>query len=91
MQTDDVLICRCEEVTKRDVLQAIEDGWHTVASIKRATRAGMGACQGRTCGRLILQILVAEGIEKPDALEPDKARFPAVPCDISSFGGESHE
>ncbi len=91
MKADEILICRCEEVTKQDVLQAIADGWHTVASIKRATRAGMGACQGRTCGRLIQQILVAEGIAIAAEIAPDKARFPAVPCDIDSFGGGEHE
>ncbi len=90
MKTDDFLICRCEEVTKQDVLQAIADGLHTVSAIKRATRAGMGACQGRTCGRLIQQILVAEGIAAPAELAPDKARFPSVPCDIDSFGGEDN-
>ncbi len=91
MMTDDFLVCRCEEVPKQDVLQAIQDGWHTVASIKRATRAGMGACQGRTCGRLIVQILVAEGISPPGEVQPDKSRFPIVPCDIESFGGAKDE
>ena len=43
MEDRDIIICRCEEVTKADVLQAIAEGCHTVASIKRATRAGMGA------------------------------------------------
>ena len=91
MEDKDILICRCEEVTKADVLQAIADGCHTVASVKRATRAGMGACQGRTSGRLIQQILLAQGVVPPVVLEADKARFPTVPCALESLGGDGCE
>lgn len=90
MDDRDIIICRCEEVTKADVLRAIQEGCHTVASIKRATRAGMGACQGRTCGRLIQQILISEGIQSPDTIKADKPRFPTVPCEIGALGGEHH-
>lgn len=92
MNPEEIIICRCEEVTKADILRAIKEGCHTVASIKRATRVGMGACQGRTCGRLIMQILLSEGIQTPDTITGDKARFPIVPCTISSFGEDGqHE
>ena len=90
MDDKDIIICRCEEVTRADVLQAIADGCHTVASVKRATRAGMGACQGRTCGRLIQQILLSQGVVTPETLEADKARFPTVPCPLESLGGVDH-
>jgi len=53
----DVYICRCEEVTKKEIEQAIADGATTLAGIKRRTRAGMGLCQGRTCERLVTQML----------------------------------
>lgn len=86
-----IYICRCEQVTKADVLQAIADGCHTVASIKRATRAGMGACQGRTCSRLIQQILMSQGIQNPDTIEADKPRFPIVPCEVNALGGDDIE
>lgn len=85
---NNTLICRCEEVTRGDVLTAIRNGCHTVASIKRATRAGMGACQGRTCGRLIQQLLLAEGVQTPETLTADKPRFPIVPCSVESLIGK---
>lgn len=91
MEQDNLLVCRCEEVSRAEVLAAIRQGHHTVASIKRATRAGMGACQGRTCGRLIQQMLAAEGIAPPAELPPDKPRFPTVPCESAALGGEAHE
>ncbi len=91
MEQNNMPLCRCEEVTREEILEAIRQGHHTVASIKRATRAGMGACQGRTCGRLIQQLLAAEGVAPPAQLAPDKPRFPAVPCESESLGGDSHE
>lgn len=88
---DSVLICRCEEVSREEIRTAIRNGAHTVASVKRAVRAGMGACQGRTCGRLIQQMLLAEGVQTPETLKADKSRFPVVPCSIESLGGDDNE
>jgi NAD(P)H-nitrite reductase large subunit len=57
MITDDTIICRCEDITYKEVVDAIDMGVTTVAEIKKTLRAGMGPCQGRTCGRLIAQII----------------------------------
>ncbi|MDR0839609.1 MAG: (2Fe-2S)-binding protein, partial [Oscillospiraceae bacterium] len=44
MTTDntDVLICRCQEITREDIRRAVEDGATTVDGVKRRTRACMG-------------------------------------------------
>ncbi|MDR0840289.1 MAG: (2Fe-2S)-binding protein [Christensenellaceae bacterium] len=87
----DPIICRCEEIRKSEILQAIEMGCRSVTAIKKYTRAGMGVCQGRTCARLIEQILIASGISPQAAVARDKARFPIVPCPISAFNGSDKE
>jgi NAD(P)H-nitrite reductase large subunit len=46
---NELVICRCEEVTADDILAAIESGTTTVNDVKRQTRAGMGVCQGIYC------------------------------------------
>ena len=56
---DETLICRCEEITLGDIKRAVQNGFGTAAIVKKATRAGMGHCQGRTCGPMILEILAA--------------------------------
>ena len=53
----DVLVCRCMEISRAEVLRAIEEGARSVDEVKRSTRAGMGICQGRTCGRMVAQII----------------------------------
>jgi D-hydroxyproline dehydrogenase subunit alpha len=50
MLTDDTIICRCEEVTHSEILQAFELGARDVRTVKLLSRAGMGWCQGRICG-----------------------------------------
>lgn len=90
MTDDDLLICRCEEVTRKDILWAIEHGADSVDEIKRITRAGMGLCQGRTCERLVARILAEEtGLKASDAL-PGSRRPPVRLISVSVFlGGES--
>jgi NAD(P)H-nitrite reductase large subunit len=85
MNGDKVTVCRCEEVSRGEILQAIRDGCHSLDSIKKASRAGMGACQGRTCGRLILNILRDQGAKTRETLSYAKARFPVVSCDLDAF------
>ena len=52
---EDVVICRCEDVTLAQIRELVSEGLATVDEVKRITRAGMGLCQGRTCRQLIMQ------------------------------------
>lgn len=82
---DDMIICRCEEITKGEIKAAIRNGMHTVNGVKRITRAGMGLCQGQTCQRLVIQ-LIAEELRKSVAdIEPTTARGPVRPLRLSVF------
>ena len=58
--TDDMIVCRCEEVTVGEIKEAIREGARDIVGVKRRTRAGMGLCQGRTCEKLVQQLLVQE-------------------------------
>jgi len=74
-----MLICRCEEVTEEEILAAIREGANDIAGIRRRTRAGMGLCQGRTCRRLIANILTRETEKPPSELTPETQRPPLRP------------
>ena len=83
MKDEDIIICRCEEITKGEILQAIRDGATTVDGIKRMTRAGKGLCQGRTCRTLVEGILAAELGKMPPAEQYPSTRVHVprcVPC-----------
>lgn len=84
---EDVLICRCQEVTESEIVAAIRDGATTVDGVKRRTRAGMGLCQGKTCGRLVQRLVARETGQKPDDVFLQKNRMPARPLKMGDFCG----
>jgi NADPH-dependent 2,4-dienoyl-CoA reductase/sulfur reductase-like enzyme len=49
LAADTTVVCRCENVTLGDLRFAFAAGHLSPNTIKRATRAGMGWCGGRTC------------------------------------------
>ncbi|MFT2752281.1 NAD(P)/FAD-dependent oxidoreductase [Clavibacter sp. Sh2088] len=58
---DDTLACRCEEVPVGRIRQTARAASSTdLRSMKLATRAGLGICQGRVCGRTVEELLAAE-------------------------------
>lgn len=56
------VVCRCEQVTEAEVVNAIHGILPAVTTdaVKRRTRAGMGRCQGGFCGPRITKILARE-------------------------------
>jgi glycerol-3-phosphate dehydrogenase len=56
------IICRCENVTKGEILQAVHNilGVDTMVGIKYRTRSMMGRCQGGYCQMRIAQIIQEE-------------------------------
>jgi NAD(P)H-nitrite reductase large subunit len=77
--SDDMLVCRCEEVTAGEIKKAIAEGARDVTGVKRRVRAGMGLCQGRTCEKLVQQILCAKLGLAPDSVGYSSARPPVRP------------
>jgi glycerol-3-phosphate dehydrogenase len=52
--------CRCEQVSEREIIDAIHAGARTLDGIKFRTRAGMGRCQGGFCSWRSMQLLSSE-------------------------------
>jgi NADPH-dependent 2,4-dienoyl-CoA reductase/sulfur reductase-like enzyme len=58
--TDETIICRCEEVSFGRLNSVAEASQATgLRSLKLLTRAGLGICQGRVCGRSVEELLGA--------------------------------
>lgn len=85
---DDVIICRCMELTRGELVKAIRThDLKTLSALKRRTTAGMGMCQGRTCGKLMADILRNEFVREPDLI-PATVRPPVRALTIGELGGE---
>ncbi len=57
------MVCRCETVTKAEVIHALNNPFHvhTFDGIKRRSRCGMGRCQGGFCTPRIVEIMRQKG------------------------------
>ena len=76
---DDVVVCRCEEITKEQIERAIEMGCLDLDAIKRATRAGMGMCQSKSCSSVISRMIAKKGGVPMAEIEPFTVRSPIRP------------
>ncbi|MHB0966708.1 MAG: FAD-dependent oxidoreductase [Bellilinea sp.] len=90
---DDTVVCRCEHVTAGEVRTLIRAGYRDMNEIKTVSRAGMGACGGKTCVSLILRLFREEGITREEITEYSKRPvFVEVPLGIlaGASGQESN-
>jgi NAD(P)H-nitrite reductase large subunit len=85
---NNVLVCRCMEISERAVREAIRQGAKTVDSVKRATMAGMGLCQSKTCFNIIARLISEETGIPVSQIRPMKIRIPVRPVKISSLDTE---
>lgn len=81
----DTLLCRCEEISFEQALAGLDAEPGHLGTLKRATRVGMGRCQGRYCGPVAAR-LVAEAIGREMTDHSYFApRVPIKPVSISAI------
>lgn len=91
MNKDRKIICRCEDLDVDDIRELVEQGYTTLEEIKRVSRAGMGPCQGKTCGPLIEKEILKITGKKIDSLEPPKFRPPFGGLFFKEVAGDCDE
>jgi len=84
--TDDMIVCRCERVTLGEIKEIIQAGSRDINEIKALTRAGMGACGGKTCQPLILRAFREAGVPAEE-VELNVARPLFVEVPLGVFAG----
>ncbi len=88
--SDDEILCRCERVTVEEVRALIRQGVRDMNEIKAVTRAGMGACGGKTCGPLLRRLFREEGVPMEEATDyVPRPLFMEVP--LGRFAGAKEE
>ena len=88
---DDMIICRCEEITKGEIRRAVHDGMYTLTDIRRFLRTGMGLCQGQTCSKLVKGIVSRELGVSPATLESATSRAPMRPIEMKVMADDLNE
>lgn len=54
------IVCRCEQISEAEVVDAVRKGHVTLDGVKFYTRAGMGRCQGGFCSFKVMRIIARE-------------------------------
>jgi glycerol-3-phosphate dehydrogenase len=54
------IVCRCEEISEAEIVEAIRHGHTTLDGVKFYTRAQMGRCQGGFCAYKIIKLIMRE-------------------------------
>jgi hypothetical protein len=86
----DTILCRCEDVRRRDADAALAGNPPTPYAVKTATRAGMGLCQGRICAPYLAEWLrVTHGYQPPQDERPWRIRPPLRPVPMGAWLGET--
>ncbi len=83
--SDDTVVCRCEEITAKELKEVVLSGCYSPDSVKAQSRSGMGACQGRMCSSTVANLIAqVHGIPLED-LNPYKARPPLFPLELGEL------
>lgn len=85
LERSDAFLCRCELVPGPAVRVAFDELASTPGDAKRATRAGMGECQGQHCRSLIARAAAARTGEPVAFDRPMSYRPPVRPITIAQL------
>lgn len=80
-------VCRCEDISRAELEDAIGDGARDLNQLKAWTRCGMGPCQGRLCGETAATLLAAHTGSRETA-GTWTPRVPLRPIGVSAATGE---
>ena len=82
---DDTIVCRCEEVTAREVRDAVRVGCPGPNQLKAFLRCGMGPCQGRLCGLTVTDVIAEARGVAPAEVGYYRLRFPVKPLTLGEL------
>lgn len=86
-----IILCRCEDVTLKDVEDSIAHGYGDIEEVKRYTGFGTGPCQGKECLSVVAAIVAERaggaglpGTPSVDVL-PFTSRPPLAPTPLKHY------
>ncbi|UCH73314.1 MAG: FAD-dependent oxidoreductase [Rhodospirillales bacterium] len=82
---DDVVICRCEEITAGMLRGYVQLGCLGPNQTKAFSRCGMGPCQGRYCGLTVAELLARERDVSPETIGYYRIRAPLKPVTLGEL------
>ena len=84
---DEVIACRCEEVSVAQIRRAARLGAQGPNQAKAFTRCGMGPCQGRVCGPIVAAVMADTLGKSIAATGTYRPRAPYKPITVGALAG----
>jgi len=81
---DDTIVCRCEQITAKEIYDGIDNKNYSNINEMKRTRIAMGPCQGRVCESIVAQMMRNKGIT-PEKSGYLSIRPPITPVSMSMF------
>jgi sarcosine oxidase subunit alpha len=81
-------VCLCEDVTVKDIDQAVAEGFEGIETLKRYSTVNMGPCQGKMCGQTAIALCARATGRDLNAVGSTTSRPPAVPVELSVLAAE---
>lgn len=81
----DTIVCRCEEVTAKQVRDTADLGCEGPNQMKAFLRCGMGPCQGRLCGLTVTELIADQRQSTPEAIGYYRLRPPVKPISLGEL------
>lgn len=85
------IVCRCEDISEEDVIQAIDEGYTDIEELRKKLRIGMGPCQGRVCIQLVARILERKTGKKISKISLPTVRPPLIPVSLGTLARKKDE
>ena len=79
------IVCRCEEVMAKDILDAVAIGATGPNQLKAYRRSGMGPCQGRLCGLTVTELMAQARCKSPQEIGYYRLRAPVKPITLAEL------
>ena len=82
---DEVIVCRCEEVSAGDIRASVAIGATGPNQLKAYRRAGMGPCQGRMCGLTVTELMAQARGKTAQEIGYYRLRSPVKPVTLDEI------
>jgi len=82
-------VCLCEDVTEKDLCDAVAEGYSNIETLKRYSTVSMGPCQGKMCQGASIAICARENRQTLEQTGVTTARPPEQPLPLGLLAGRA--
>ena len=83
-------VCFCEDITAKDIEQAVHEGFDDIQTLKRYSTVTMGPCQGKMCHASAAAVAARATGLQVDEVGSTTSRPPLQPVPMSALAGRAH-